>query len=237
MQPNLLRRTGERLALADLVEGVLTRSAPPRSETEDPLDRFLRTVTRLTIPAGVPSDVVPFGRFNSDLRRDEAYLAATEKVLDRLGVLPGDTFFINYTGHQGAVGAALAHRGVPVYWGLTINERIADALQSFFPDLATRGPAHTQERVSPSATAIMLEPYHLRVGDFRSDIDVAKLPDSTMLRAAAKKVIVFTEDHAGKEPSVDDVHLPRPDEPFRDYLRSLSAAGVEVRVQGVRPPG
>jgi hypothetical protein len=212
-------------------------SASPASNSTE-LGRFLARVNRIAIPWGIPPGFVPFGRRGRALDRDRFFEGAAETAIERLGDL-SNTFFINYTGHQASVGAALAAKGVTVYWALDVNERIANAMQDRQTVLVGRDRERKTPKRSPSAVALMLEPNHPTdlFAPPSSEIRLRELPTLALLRgSSAQRVIVFNEDTAGDDVSVDRMKIGLGDDAFHRYLQTLSYHGIDVRVVGLNPP-
>lgn len=174
-----------------------------------------------TRPTSLPMDFVPAGRIGDELRYEELFFTQAQKALQSLKSLD-HILFLNYTGHQGGVGAALADKGIPVYWQLGGNERIINSVYNFQDHFAQNSLAQS------SSAAIMLEPNH---GGTR--IDVSLLPSAQQLRIAKiSEVVVFSEGSPREQPySIDE--LIATDVNFVKELRSYQKRGIHVRIIGV----
>ncbi|MCQ9207221.1 MAG: HEAT repeat domain-containing protein, partial [Omnitrophica bacterium] len=211
LNPDISRRPlDKRLA----IEGLRQIATPKRNPLG--ISHFL------SIPGAIPMNIVPTGRIGDNIELDDRYYENAKKTLASMKDAK-QTCFINYTGHQGPVGACLAQMDIPVYWQLVANERVLNALQDF----AEYFQNNTFE--NDSNFAIVLEPKHAFIG-----VDILSLPSIYKLKNSnIKEIVVFSEDELGKTTNLRDFQKSGAEQEFADYLSELQKAGFPVKIVGL----
>lgn len=215
MNPAMIRKEHTRLDIS-----ALTQAIKPKS-LEDPFHKSLETSHFFTVPKDFPSQFTPTGRIGEGLTRDESFYSAANSYLSSRTDLH-HLMFYNYTGHQAPVGAALADKGVPVYWQLNGDERIINAAQDYHESFQ-----NNRFEITDSA-AILLEPNH-----GGTVILTDRLPTGATLKAAGiYEIVVFSEDPFENQ-SIDLATSHMPDRNFKDYLVSLQSQGIKITIVGL----
>ena len=173
------------------------------------------------IPRRLPEDFVPLGRLNDALKTDEIFFKNTKSILDAKYKNTSNTFFINYTGHQGPVGAALSELNTPVFWQIFGDERIINSLQDW------KESYMSNNFKNDTNACLLLEPNH---GIPQINYDDLP-PINTLKEKGINSFVVFTENRYGGSYTTDD--LPNIDPPIIKYLQEAKAAGIDIHVEGV----
>jgi hypothetical protein len=181
-------------------------------------------------PSDMPAGFSPIGRIGDGLKRDEMFHQHAQTIIQNRYQNAKNTLFINYTGHEGPVAAALAKRNIPTYWRLTASSRILDQMQDWREDV-------TQSNGKNDSNAgLILEPNHGGGGSV--PITLSQLPDIATLKAKGiTKIVVFTEDTYSEKAPHDyrKVESNWPDLEFRQFV---AAAGqkFDIAVEGLDQP-
>jgi hypothetical protein len=176
---------------------------------------------------GAPDSLIPSGRLNDGLRRDEIYFINAQESLKNRNM--ANTVFFNYTGHQGSVAAALAQRGVPSSWNLTLSERIADQLQDWVPFI-------TSHKVNTrlNSHGVILEPSHALGLDGNGKINISQLPNpETLKKQGITTIAIFTEDKFGVNIDLQGFMTRAPNREFAEYLSTLQQSGLVIHFIGL----
>jgi hypothetical protein len=177
-----------------------------------------------TLPIGLSFDFKPIGRIGEFLKRDEKFYENARSELVALRN-PKKTLFLNFTGHSGSVAAALAEKGIPIYWQMRGNERTINSLQDWI------GKITANTKSNKTCAGLMLEPSHGAKDDVA--VSIATLPTAADLqRMGLTTVIVFSENIFGRLHTVDSL-VTASDAAFINYLRGLETNGVKVQVSGL----
>lgn len=215
---NVYRRHYPRVKISSLVEAISPGARTPNTD----LHRRLAARHFFALPTKLPQDFISTGRYGTSLERDESFYTNARERLHRIDIR--HKFFINYTGHQGPVGAALAERYIPVYWQVFTKDRIVNTVQDYRLSFV-----NNKFSVKESA-ALMTEPKHQI--DQTVLFQTHGLPDAEDLkREGINEVVVFGEDDPKKYISVDTFNCPNQN--FRDYLKKLERNGIRITIYGL----
>ena len=161
-------------------------------------------------------NLIVLGRANSFADRDYKFFINTQNTLS--SITTKNSLFINYTGHCGSVGAALASNKIPLIWVLDLSDdaraekRVIEQLQDYFSELSTQ-PTHDNH-----CFGLMLECPH---GDFET-FDIKNFPTIEFLKENnIKNVYVFVEEPAETTVLFDDYNFYH--DAFKEYLVGLKS--------------
>lgn len=183
------------------------------TKTVKELKQFLNVGTSETRFSDCDENLIVIGRANDRIDRDYLFFVNAENALKNLEI--ENSFFINYTGHCGSVGAALSKIGVPIVWHLFLDveaiaeKRVIEQIQDYYYILE-------ENNKTANSFGLMLESPHGRYETF----DVGKFPAVEVLKENnIKSVYVFIEESADvmiKE-DYEDFYNDR----FKEYIDSL----------------
>jgi len=175
-----------------------------------------------TIPDELPSNFTPQGRFGQFLKRDEEFFRNTKAILKEKYQDVSHSFFINFTGHQGSIGAALSEVNIPVFWQVIGDDRIINSLQDWKESFIKNDNSNNTN------AALLLEPSHWIPA---TSILFGLLPQiNTLKENGIKHLIVFTELLYGRSYSLADFPA-KSDPPFLSYIQDASKH-LEVIIEG-----
>ena len=169
----------------------------------------------------VPGDYYPVGRPGDGMKRDAMFYNHAKESLQPFTNTKG-TVFINYTGHEGPVAAALAEHNIPLAWQIsTPNERVIQQIQDYHRELGANNSSND------SNLGIILEPNH-----GGNTINLSNLPSLEYLRQRGlTEVVILSEDIYGTSNTLGSVKYP--DSNFQDYLKGLESNGIKVKIIGL----
>lgn len=160
-------------------------------------------------------NLIPLGRANDYADRDYLFFINTQNALKNID--KNNSFFVAYTGHCGAIGAAFALEKIPLVWHLILNEdafaekRVIGQIQDYFTEIST------PPNKNSSSLALLLESPH---GDFKT-FDIALFPTANELKnKGIKNVYLIDEYPADKEIALTDCKFYCDE--FQKYITSLS---------------
>ena len=152
-------------------------------------------------------NLIVLGRANDYIDRDYVFYVNAQNALNEIEI--ENSFFINYTGHCGPVGAVLAKKGVPLIWNLYleneafVEKRIVEQIQDYYFDLESKPK-------SKNSLGLMLECQH---GEFEPFV-VQNFPTIEFLKEKnIKDVYIFVEMPA------DVIFLEEFDKYFNDNFK------------------
>lgn len=181
----------------------------------------------LLLPEGIPLSLVPKGRYNDGLTRDEMFFYNARESLSRYKDKKG-IFFINYTGHQGPVAAVLAELGIPLYWQIDASSavasgRIINQIQDWIKEISSN------QQENDRNLGVILEPNH---GFGGTNIRTEKLPSLEYLKKnGITEIVIFSEDKYGDSKRIENVNWP--DKNFQNYFKYMEKNGIKVTIIGL----
>lgn len=159
-------------------------------------------------------NLIVVGRRNDRADRDYKFFLNTKEALSNMDFK--NCFFVNYTGHCGSVGAALALEGIPLVWNLKLGEdawaetRIVEQFQDYYQELETKPNEALQ------SLGLMLECPH---GHFET-FDVEKFPSAEFLsKQKIKKVCVLVEEAFGTNVEFESYDFDN--QQIKEYFENL----------------
>ena len=159
-------------------------------------------------------NLIVLGRRNDRADRDYKFFLNTKEALSNMDFK--NCFFVNYTGHCGSVGAALALEGIPLVWNLKLGEdawaetRIVEQFQDYYQELETKPNEGLQ------SFGLMLECPH---GHFET-FDVEKFPSAQLLKECGiEKICLLVEEPFDKAVEFEGYDFYH--QKFKDYFENL----------------
>jgi len=200
-----------RLTLAELLEII------------EPKDRLFPHF--IGLPMDIPPSLKLTGRLGYAETRDKNYYEMAKQSIAELGDSFKDALMINYTGHQAPVGAAIAEHNIPIYWQMTANQRILNAIKDYYPYFKNNTLQNHYNNYS-----VLLEAPHSPA----DVISISLLPNAKQLQdLGISQIILFTENISGKKYTLSDLSMTNVRPEFIDYLEELYVNGIKPIIIGL----
>lgn len=179
------------------------------------LKKFLLTENNHVVFSECDENLIPLGRADDYADRDYLFFINTQNAIKNID--KENSFFVAYTGHCGAVGAALALEKIPLMWHLILNEdafaekRVIEQIQDYYTEIST------PPNKNSSSLALLLESPH---GDFKT-FDISLFPTAKDLKnKGIKNVYLIDEYPADKDITLVDCKFYCNE--FEEYITKLS---------------
>lgn len=183
---------------------------------------------RIDFPSEMPAEFIPTGRIGDGLKRDEVFYRNAVVVMKKRYSEAKNILFVNYTGHEGPVAAALAKNKISSHWSLTASPRILDQIRDWVDEIA-----RASQDALDSNVGLILEPNH---GPTR--IETWILPEVGEIQGRGiHKIVVFSEDRYSQSSplpgSYRQLSKHWPDPEMEEFLNDANQLGIQIVVEGL----